>query len=218
MSNIKQYNCNSNAQLSQHFNVSEFKCKCGGSHNIINDSDLINMLEKLYTGLNCSRIIITSGHRCSYYDKKVGGSGRGKHVDGMAADIICYDMLNKIINSKLVCCKAQDLGFGGIARISDTATHLDTRTGSRYLGDETVSLNTVTNDFYKYFGIEKETRYDVMNDNTVSDWAKVPVQQIIDAGIMKGYDSGYFGGKDALTREQFCRVLVNMRDKGIIKF
>lgn len=33
------------------------------------------------------------------------------------ADVVCYDKSGNRISSKLVCCTAQDIGFGGIANM-----------------------------------------------------------------------------------------------------
>lgn len=155
---IKEYKFNDKTQLSDHFNIKEFRCKCGGSHNIKIDTDLISMLEKLYSKLNCSKIIVNSGYRCSKHDKNVGGSGFGQHTTGKAADVVLYNKDGKPINTKVVSCVAQDLGFSGIANINSsyTAIHLDVRSGSKYYGNEIINYRTVTNDFYKYYGLSKE--------------------------------------------------------------
>ena len=155
---VKEYKSNSKEQLSAHFNISEFKCKCGGIHNIKIDTDLISMLEKLFSKLNCSKIIVNSGYRCSTHDRNVGGNGYGQHTKGTAADVVLYDKNGKIISTKIVSCVAQDLGFKGIANINSsyTAIHLDVRSGFKYYGNEIINYNTVTNDFYKYYGLTKE--------------------------------------------------------------
>lgn len=155
---IKEYKFNDKTQLSDHFNIKEFRCKCGGSHNIKIDTDLISMLEKLYSKLNCSKIIVNSGYRCSKHDKNVGGSGFGQHTTGKAADVVLYNKDGKPINTKVVSCVAQDLGFSGIANINSsyTAIHLDVRSGSKYYGNEIINYRTITNDFYKYYGLTKE--------------------------------------------------------------
>lgn len=87
---IKTYNYTDNTQLSPHFNAQEFRCKCGKEHDFQIDDDLITKLEALYSTLNCSKIIVTSGFRCSSHDKAVKGSGTGQHTRGKAADICCY--------------------------------------------------------------------------------------------------------------------------------
>lgn len=158
---IKVYKYNDNSKLSEHFTIQEFRCKCGGTHDIKIDSDLVKKLEQLRTVLNAKSIVITSGHRCSAHDKKVGGTGYGQHVNGCAADIICYDSNNKPISSKQVSCSAQDIAFGGIANIDSTytATHVDVRTSNRWYGDETKGTSTsVTSDFYAYYGIARKSK------------------------------------------------------------
>lgn len=161
---IREYNYNKDKDvvLSEHFKVGEFNSNANGkitTPKILIDENLIKLLEKLITKLGATKAVITSGYRDSICDKLVGGTGKGEHVNGRAVDIIFYQG-NRIIDTKLVSCYAQDLGFGGIARISDRAIHLDTRTGKRYLGDETKSYNTVTDDFYKYYNIKKNTDAD----------------------------------------------------------
>lgn len=159
---MAEYECTNRTQLTPHFNVQEFKCKCGGIHRILINSELPKKLELLHNKLNCSKIIINSGHRCSAHDKNVGGSGYGQHVDGNAADIVCYDKFGKIISSKRVSCAAQDIGFGGIANIdaSYTATHVDVRTSNYWKGNEVITTAySITNDFYSYYGLTHNDVY-----------------------------------------------------------
>ena len=159
---IKTFKSTDKTRLTTHFNISEFKCKCGETHDTKIDSDLVNKLEQLHKALNCSKIIINSGYRCSAHDKNVGGSGTGQHVNGTAADIVCYDQKGNKISSKIVSCVAQDLGFGGIANIDSTytATHVDTRIDNFWKGDEIVTtVRSVTDDFYKYYGLSKSDVY-----------------------------------------------------------
>lgn len=68
---IKKYESGDKPQLSPHFNVQEFKCKCGKEHEILIAEELITNLEKLYSALNCSKIIVTSGYRCTNHDNIV---------------------------------------------------------------------------------------------------------------------------------------------------
>ena len=154
---VKTYSNTDHAQLSAHFNVQEFKCKCGNTHNILISGELIDKLEQLYTALNCSKIIVTSGYRCPTHDKNVGGTSTGQHTKGTAADICCYGQDGKPISSKLVCCKAQDIGFTGIANIDSSYqyTHVDVRTSGKWYGNEVNGNGTVTSDFYSYYSISK---------------------------------------------------------------
>lgn len=206
---IKKYESGDKSQLSQHFNVQEFKCKCGKEHAILIAEELIAKLEKLYSALNCSKIIVTSGYRCTNHDKNVGGSGSGQHTKGNAADICCYGQDGKPISSKTVCCKAQDIGFGGIANINEKYiyTHVDVRANSKWFGDETKGNNTVTSDFYHYFGISKRNEplmkgIDVSVHNGSIDWQKAKNAGIQFAILRAGYGRE-LSQKDARFEENY---------------
>lgn len=142
-------------KLSKNFAVKEFRSHVNGKVDtdvVIINLKLITKLEELMTYLGATSCVINSGYRTSSCDKAVGGSGSGEHVNGNAADCVFYkDKI--VIDPKLISCIAQDLGFGGIARISDRAIHLDVRAGKKYLGDETKGNMSVTTDFYKYYNI-----------------------------------------------------------------
>ncbi|MDE7097594.1 MAG: hypothetical protein K2O60_00410 [Ruminococcus sp.] len=158
----KTYKSTDTTQLTEHFNVSEFRCNCGGNHDTKLDTDLAEKLEKLHTALNCSKIIINSGYRCPTHSVNVGGSATDYHTKGYAADIVCYDQSGNKISSKKVACVAQDLGFGGIDNIDGTytATHVDTRISNFWKGDEVVtSAYSITDNFYKYYGLSKSDVY-----------------------------------------------------------
>ena len=154
---VNTYKNTDSTQLSAHFNVREFRCKCGSTHDILISSELIDKLEQLHAAFHCSKIIVTSGYRCPTHDKNVGGNGSGQHTKGTAADICCYAQDGSIISSKLVCCKAQDIGFTGIANIDSSYqyTHVDVRTSGKWYGDEVYGTGTVTDDFYRYYNISK---------------------------------------------------------------
>ena len=218
---VNHYDYNDSTQLSPHFNVREFRCQCGQSHETLIASELVDKLESLYTALNCSKIIVTSGYRCPEHDKAVGGTSSGQHTKGTAADVCCYGQDGQLISSKTVCCKAQDLGFGGIANITSSYqyTHLDVRTGYRWLGDETKGNGTVTDDFYKYFGIEKaETKtknilkgIDVSYAQGVIDWEKVKASGLVDFAILR---AGY-GKETTQVDTQFERNYAACKRLGI---
>ena len=218
---VKTYANNDRTQLSAHFNVQEFKCKCGQSHDILISDELIQKLEELYIALGCSKIIVTSGYRCPEHDKAVGGTSSGQHTKGTAADVCCYGQDGQPISSKTVCCKAQDLGFGGIANITSSYqyTHLDVRTGYRWLGDETKGNGTVTDDFYKYFGIAKTQQtsgslakgIDVSYAQGVIDWEKVKASGLVDFAILR---AGY-GKETSQIDDQFNRNYATCKQLGI---
>ena len=204
---IKTYNYTDNTQLSPHFNAQEFRCKCGKAHDFQIDDDLITKLEALYSTLNCSKIIVTSGFRCAAHDKAVKGSGTGQHTRGKAADICCYGQNGQPISSKTVCCKAQDTGFTGIANITAAYiyTHVDVRPNGKWYGDEVHSNGSVTDDFYKYFATDtadKHKETDTMKGIDVSvhngdiDWQKVKADGIEFAILRAGY------GKLASQKDQ----------------
>ena len=186
---IKTYGYTDNTQLSPHFNAQEFRCKCGKAHDFQIDDDLITKLETLYSTLNCSKIIVTSGFRCVAHDKSVGGGGTGQHTLGKAADICCYGQDGQQISSKTVCCKAQDTGFTGIANITAAYiyTHVDVRSGGKWYGDEVHGNSSVTDDFYKYFGGEDMKGIDVSVHNGKIDWQKVRAAGIDFAILRAGY-------------------------------
>ena len=185
----KKYEYSDTTQLSQHFNAKEFRCKCGKEHEFEVSDELVKKLEQLYTALNCSKIIVTSGFRCSAHDKAVKGSGAGQHTLGNAADICCYGQDGQPISSKTVCCKAQDIGFSGIANITAAYqyTHVDVRSGKKWYGDEVHGNSSVTDDFYKYFGGEDMNGIDVSVHNGDIDWGKVKADGIDFAILRAGY-------------------------------
>lgn len=207
---IKTYSFTDDTQLTPHFNAHEFKCKCGQSHDFQISDELVTKLEQLYKKLNCSKIIVTSGFRCVTHDKNVGGSGTGQHTKGNAADICCYGQDGNPISSKTVCCKAQDIGFTGIANINESYqyTHVDVRKGSKWYGDEVHGNSSVTDDFYQYFGGEDMKGIDVSSHNGKIDWQKVKAVGIDFAILRAGYgklekqkddrfDENYKGAKNA---------------------
>ncbi|MCM1269806.1 MAG: D-Ala-D-Ala carboxypeptidase family metallohydrolase [Ruminococcus flavefaciens] len=206
---IKKYEFDGTTQLSPHFNAKEFRCKCGKEHDFEVNEKLVENLEKLYEALNCSKIIVTSGYRCTDHDKNVGGNGTGQHTKGNAADICCYGRDGQPISSKTVCCKAQDIGFTGIANI-DTSyqyTHVDVRTGSKWYGDETKGNSSVTSNFYSYFDIQKEDKnlmkgIDVSTHNVNIDWNKVKADGIEFAILRAGYGRE-ISQKDARFEENY---------------
>jgi len=212
---IKTYHHGDKTQLSQHFKSSEFQCKCGKGHDFQIDDELISKLEAIFDALDCSSITISSGFRCADHDKAVGGSGTGQHTLGRAADFCCFDAAGKAIVSYRVCCAAQDAGLRGIARINDSYTHCDTRTGAIWYGDETKgsSYCIPCKDFYEYFNIPREDSetmngIDVSVHNGEIDWEKVKAAgvkfAIIRAGLGKyakqkddHFEQNYAGAKDA---------------------
>lgn len=78
-------------KLSEHFDDSEFKCKCGKCELIPISPELIKVLEDLIVCFTDDRgrptVGITSGYRCEAHNKAVGGATNSQHCQGIAADI-----------------------------------------------------------------------------------------------------------------------------------
>ena len=213
---VKEYQYGDTTQLSEHFNAKEFQCKCGKPHSFFVSEELIANLEILRSTLDCRNIHISSGFRCPEHDVAVGGKGNGKHTKGLAADTICYDKNGNPISSKLVSCKAQDIGFKGIANIkkSYTSTHLDMREGKKWYGDETKGTSWACDDFYEYYGIPRDNNDE---DDNMSDitkrgmdisycqkkvtWSKV---KGIDFAILRAGYGRYTNQKDSMFESHYA--------------
>lgn len=180
---IKSYGYSNKTQLSAHFNVHEFKCKCGKVHDIKVDTNLVNMLEKLRTLLNAKACIIYSGHRCSAHDIKVGGSGRGPHTYGYAVDCYFKDKNNNRIPSSKVACLLEDLGHGkgiglrcGGSSVASGNIHIDTKP-RRWYGDEYYS-------FSKSISSLKAVSDGKTGHNTYLSYCFKPVEKTVTASYL----------------------------------
>ena len=157
---VKLYSYDAKTQLTKNFNISEFRCKCYGKHNIKNDITLVEKVQAMLDMLpDAVAAYISSGHRCPTHDRNVGGSGYGPHVDGYAMDVSVRKKDGTFYDTKTLSCIAQDMGFMGIANITYDFQwiHLDMKPRV-YKGDERGgNYNTVTTDFYSYYGISHDT-------------------------------------------------------------
>lgn len=166
---------NSKEKLSSHIGAWELKCKCGGTHSIIVNEELIDKMEKLISAItkvykvsaDDVHVNISSANRCKQRDIAVGGSGWGMHTLGKALDYQ-ITVKGKVVDSKLIACIAQEIGFNGIGRIKSTGEyiHSDVGTlaehgGKKWLGDETVAGGTsgsVINEpktYWEYYGLKR---------------------------------------------------------------
>lgn len=143
-----------NKFLSKHFQVREFACK-DGSDKILINTDLIDVLEKLFAHLNCKAINITSGYRTPSHSVRVGGYRTDQHTKGNAADITCKKQDGSLFSSNEICCALEDINHqGGIGRINKThSVHVDVR-GKKCWFDETNGEKTCSS-WYTYLGIKK---------------------------------------------------------------
>lgn len=71
-------------QITKNFKTREFACPC--CKKIKYDNELVDKLQILRNLIGES-IIITSGYRCSSYNKKIKGYTKSNHLTGQAADI-----------------------------------------------------------------------------------------------------------------------------------
>lgn len=143
-----------NTRLSAHFQVKEFKCK-DGSDKIIVNTDLINLLERLYDKLGAGAINITSGYRTPSHSVKVGGYATDQHTKGNAADITAKKKDGTPFSSKDITLALEDLNHaGGIGLINKNGSvHLDVR-GKKCWFDETDGEKLVQS-WYAYWGVAK---------------------------------------------------------------
>lgn len=171
-----EYAYNDTTQLTTHFRVSEWKCKCGKNHKIVIADTLPLLLEKVMIKIGATRGDISSGYRCAEYDKKIGGTGGTTH-QGYACDIKFTDKNGNIIDSKQVALALEDLGhqfgIGYKCGGSSNYTHIDVKPRKWY-GDESKSMTkSCCDSFYDYFGIpnpvKKAITYQVY-DNVKKYW------------------------------------------------
>lgn len=166
-----------NIQLTTHFKVREFRSQ-DGTDKILIDSDLPLLLEKLYASLQNNGyemvgIYINSGYRTPSHDKAVGGSGKGQHVEGKAADINVRvknetahtDNRNGVIyvNADYLACLLQELGCLGIGYMGGIAVHCDTRV-NKWWGDERTGNDNIK-DWWAYFGFTNEKPHEPVEEN-----------------------------------------------------
>lgn len=181
--------------ITDHFRVREFRCK-DGSDKILVSTELVEMLEKLRTELDC-RININSGYRTVSHNLRIGGSRTSKHCKGLAVDIICKRD-DTIVPAKEVCLAAQDLGFDGIAIISKTATHLDVR-GYKWWADETKNNKRVS-DFYKYWGVPYPTPTETVKKGDKGTPVRWVQEKLVKAGYKLTVDGSFGPATDRAVR------------------
>jgi uncharacterized protein YcbK (DUF882 family) len=112
--------------LSKNFNRHEFACHCGCGFDAVNPK-LITALETLRELCGNRPITITSGCRCVWHNKAIGGVAASKHLLGDAADIKvqgkkAQDVLHK-------CGQVEAFKQGGRI-LYDTWVHVDVNTGN----------------------------------------------------------------------------------------
>lgn len=220
--------------ISPHFSIGEMACK-DGSDEVLYSTELMSMLEKLraYGGFT---VHINSGYRSPSYNRKIGGASKSQHTLGTAADIVVKKN-EKTVSAKKICCLCQDLGFKGVAYISESAVHVDMRSSGLYRGDERKGYSgNVGGDFYRYFNIQKSEieamKYEKQEEEKVTqqqfdemmnvwiakqaakepeEWSKDDREWAESNGIIKGTGAG-FSYRAYCTREQMVAFLHRVYD------
>lgn len=199
--------------LSDHFRVREFASH-DGADKILVDDRLIVLLEALRSKLNCRAITVNSGYRTPSHDRAVGGSGRGQHTKGLAADIVCTDRSGNTIKSALVACALEDLGAAGIGVINYSgAVHVDVA-DRRWWGDETRSTSLSIeklpgghSSFYDYFGIARGARPDgVFSRGSRGEGVKWIQRRLNEKGFSCGEADGVFGARTLAALKNFQKA------------
>ena len=158
---IRQYSYANDGDkyLTPHFQIWEFRSYDDENGYLTTDVILIDdklpeMLESIYSALNCSSIRINSGYRDPDFDTRIGGFP-GYHSKGMAADIACYGPDGQQISPITVCITAENLGILGIGYGYDY-NHIDTRDWKSFFDETNGAVNI--NSWYDYFGIPRPAR------------------------------------------------------------
>ena len=231
------YSTDKNKKLSDHFSVGEFASPSDYNGNyptqILIDSDLIDVLEMVYSHFGADKCIINSGYRSSSCDKAVGGSGYGPHTQGMAADAYYYKN-GSPIPSRLVACFLQDIDNSGIGYCcggNPNGTHIDVL--ARYWHGDERDYSVTVSDYYSYTGTTRAEVYGSLGGasaptnstdgvETVQDWLDVDVDGIYGnqtkAALVKKLQSvlnllyganlavdGIFGNKTASALPNICK-------------
>lgn len=92
---IEVYEADLDMNLTPHFTIRQFMSRQNGTFPkyIVVDEKLLIKLETLLDrvnlrGFKCKTIIISSGYRTPYYNKKIGNTAYSSHLWGRAADIL----------------------------------------------------------------------------------------------------------------------------------
>lgn len=109
-------------KLSEHFEISEFACHCGRRECDAPPmrAEFLFLLEQLRQRVGFP-LVPTSGTRCEYWNRKVGGAPRSEHTKGNAVDLAATPGKRELIAKA-----ADELGFGGIG-VGATFVHVDGR-------------------------------------------------------------------------------------------
>ena len=96
--------------ISEHFNRSEFACKCGCGFDTV-DIELLEILETIRHRF-MRPVKINSGCRCQSHNKIVGGTADSQHTKGRAADFVVSGVDAKEVHDFLCTTFKNQYGFG----------------------------------------------------------------------------------------------------------
>lgn len=153
------YKNDGNKNISNHFKIKEFASSDGKklySDEILIDTDIVEILEKLFIRLNAVKIIITSGYRTNEHEMSLSNSAlNGYHTKGQAVDINVWKTNSTRYTAKDISLALEDLGWNhGIGLVTNTAVHIDSRP-SKYYFDESNHNKSVGNSFYTFYKVQK---------------------------------------------------------------
>lgn len=117
---MTNYTKGKRVKLSKNFNSTEFDCKCNQCTKTIINPELVTLLQKIRDHFG-KPVVINSGYRCPYHNKRVGGASNSQHIYGKAADIVVRD-----IPAIDVYKYADKIGTKGLGKYA-AFTHVDVR-------------------------------------------------------------------------------------------
>ena len=106
----------------EHFNRSEFACKCGCGFDVV-DFELAEVLDLLRDHFDAP-VYVHSGCRCKIHNAAIGGKPNSQHQLGKAADIVVAHISPEIVSQYLLSRYKDRYGIGRYVRF----THIDVRT------------------------------------------------------------------------------------------
>lgn len=120
-------NVGATEQLTKHFKVCEFTCRCGCGRTVV-EHWLLLVLERCRELLG-TPLVICSGYRCPVHNRNLNGSARSYHTAGMAVDFVPFKQGRKWDDHSVETVRhlAELAGLGCIWYPRQDFVHLDTR-------------------------------------------------------------------------------------------
>lgn len=181
-------------KLSDHFDSSEFTCKCCGK-SITMSKLLIERLEQMHSYMNAKAIYINSGYRC---ENNKYGTKKDAHRLGLAADIRVEKQDGTYYTSQDIAEVAERIGFGGIGLMLPDSCHVDTRDSEPYSNNHWFGNETTGENYIKTF--QRGTKFPGEKSKEVSI---AELQQALNA---HGYNCG---AADGIVGKQTTAAMIN---------